>query len=142
MKALVDTSVWSLALRRRKALYRKEERAVIGALAALIANGGAHLVGPIRQEILSGISDEKQYEKLRRHLRAFDDLPLTTEIWERAAQFSNRCRRAGVQGSHTDFLICAAADKYRLPIFTTDKDFVRYAKVLGLSLFDATEAIG
>jgi len=134
MRALVDTSVWSLALRREDPSDRKKNATTVQALSRLIEEAGAFIVGPIRQEILSGISDEKQYEKLRRHLRAFDDLPLTTEIWERAAQFSNRCRRAGVQGSHTDFLLCAAADAYRLPVFTTDKDFQYYAKVLGVSL--------
>jgi predicted nucleic acid-binding protein len=53
----------------------------------------------------------------------------------RAASFFNRCRRKGIQGSNTDFLICAAAHRHEVPIFTTDLDFPRFEKILPIALF-------
>ncbi len=93
-----------------------------------------------RQELLSGISSTKQFDTLREKLRAFDDLPLTQGDHETAAEFHNTCRRAGIQGSHTDFLICAAAASRGMAIFTSDNDFVRYAKHVGISLHHLGES--
>ncbi len=129
MKVLVDTPVWSLALRRR------EPDAVITAkLTELILNGMAVMMGPVRQEVLSGISERAAFDGLQARLRSFDDLPLTTADYETAASFYNTCRRGGMQGSHIDFLICAAAHNNGLLIFTTDADFPRYAKHLPIRL--------
>ena len=46
----------------------------------------------------------------------------------------NRCRRRGVQGSNTDFLICAFSLRRKLSIFTTDGDFEHYAKIVDIQL--------
>ncbi len=95
----------------------------------------SEILGPVRQELLSGIRDEAQFEKLRRYLRAFDDVILRTDDYEEAARLSNRCRAAGVIGSSVDFLICAVALRRGWQIFTTDRDFGRYAKHSDISLF-------
>jgi hypothetical protein len=92
-------------------------------LTELIQEGRALLFGPIRQELLSGISDVRQFNTLRNRLRAFNDLSINELDYERAAEFSNSCRRAGVQGSHIDFLICSAAAGNSAAILSTDKDF-------------------
>ncbi|MEG4628580.1 hypothetical protein QUB56_02810 [Microcoleus sp. AR_TQ3_B6] len=63
---------------------------------------------------------------LREYLRAFPDLELTTEDYELAAEFFNTCRSNGVQGSNTDFLLCAVAHRRGYSIFTTDKDFENF----------------
>ena len=81
------------------------------------------MIGPVRQELLSGIRDPAQFRKLRDHLRAFPDLPLATADFEYAAELFNLCRAKGVQGSNTDFLIGAIAVNHQLAILTTDKDF-------------------
>lgn len=130
MNVLVDTSVWSLALRRRRAVSAPEA----SELAELIREGRVTMLGPVRQEILSGISNERQYALLRDHLRAFPDLELTAQDYEEAAALFNRCRARGVQGSNTDFLICAAAARRKFGILTTDGDFRLFAKVLPLHL--------
>ena len=130
MKVLVDTSIWSLALRRgtgRGSDLVKELRSLIG-------DNRVQMIGPIRQEILSGIRDEGQFRTLEAHLSAFPDLPVTSADYVTAARFFNLCRKKGIQGSNTDFLICAVAVRYRLAIFTTDKDFTRYAKHLPIVL--------
>ena len=134
MKVLVDTSVWSLALRRR----RPERQAAVAAeLARLIAEFEVAIIGPIRQELLSGIREEKQYLVLQEKLRAFPDLRLETADYEMAARFFNECRAKGVQGSNTDFLLCAVSVLRGMTIFTTDKDFDAYKRVVGIDLHRA-----
>lgn len=105
-------------------------------LRALIADLAVRIIGPIRQEILSGIKSGAQFDQLRETLRAFPDLPLNSQDYERAAEFFNTCRRQGVQGSNTDFLICAIAERNDLAIFTTDRDFEIFRKYLPISLHD------
>jgi predicted nucleic acid-binding protein len=134
---LVDTPVWSLALRRRRDDLNAREDAITGALADLIRDGRAQLIGAVRQELLSGIRDEGRFKKLRDYLRAFDDPRLGTADYEEAAQMHNRCRSRGIAGSAIDFLICAAAHRRGWQIFTMDHDFERYAGVLGLRLYSA-----
>jgi len=90
------------------------------------------MIGPIRQEVLSGIRTHEQYERLRERLRAFPDLRLHSEDYELAAQFFNQCRGRGVQGSNTDFLICAAAVGRDSSVFSTDRDFEAYERILQL----------
>lgn len=130
MNVVVDTSVWSLALRRRRSSTSAES----AELAELIREGRIALLGPVRQELLSGVPVTPQYEVLREYLRAFPDLDLESEDYEEAAAFFNRCRARGVQGSNTDFLICAAAARRRFAILTTDADFTHFAKVLPIEL--------
>ena len=130
MKVLVDTSVWSLALRRRTRVPEPS----IAELRSLIDEGRVAMIGPIRQELLSGLRTAEAFERLRDHLRPFSDEILESGDFERAAQHFNTCRAKGVQGSSTDFLICAAAERRRFPILTTDADFIRFAEILPIVL--------
>jgi predicted nucleic acid-binding protein len=95
------------------------------------------MMGPIRQEILSGIRSKSQFKKLRKHLESFPDLPILTEDYVTAAQFFNQCRSKGIQGSNTDFLICAVAVRNKLSIYTTDKDFEMFSKYIQIVLHKA-----
>jgi len=132
VKVLVDTSIWSLALRRKRP--GRKDQMLIDELAHLIRELRAILIGPVRQEVLSGLSDASRYELVRRHLAAFDDRPIETVDYEEAARLFNKCRKQGVQGSQIDFLICAAAMRGSLSVFTTDKDFTHYSQCLDLRL--------
>jgi predicted nucleic acid-binding protein len=134
LKVLVDTSVWSLALRRR---HPERDEAVVAELTKLIADFEVAMIGPIRQELLSGIREGSQYRGLREKLRAFPDLRIETTDYEMAARFFNLCRAEGVQGSNTDFLLCAVAHSRGMPVFTTDKDFEAFGRVLGIELHAA-----
>ncbi len=131
---LIDTPIWSLALRRRSRDLNPGQERHVREWERLVYAGSAHLIGPIRQELLSGVRDDRAWERLRAALRPFPDLPVTTDHYERAAQFSNRCRSRGVVGSAIDLLICAVSAGYDAPIYTTDADFPRYATVLKLNL--------
>ena len=135
MFVLVDTPVWSLALRRRPDDLNTKEAALTHRLADLIRDGRVQLMGVVRQELLSGIRDEERFRKLRDYLRAFDDPQVEMGDYEEAAQMHNRCRSRGIAGSAIDFLVCAVAVRREWTIFTTDQDFEHYAKVLGLKFY-------
>jgi predicted nucleic acid-binding protein len=137
MNVLVDTSVWSLSLRRG---IPKDEPSV-RELAALIEESRIVMIGAIRQELLSGVRTDAQFTRLRDGLRAFDDLALEIVDYEEAARCFNRCRQKGVQGSNTDFLLCAIARNRKLSLFTSDKDFDRFAKILGVQLHNVRDEL-
>jgi hypothetical protein len=135
VRVLVDTSVWSLALRRRKSATRTAaDLAVTAELAELVRERRVDLIGPVRQELLSGVRLQPHFEALRDALRAFPDLPLASEDYEHAAEIMNLCCAHGLQGSNSDFLICAVIDRRGSALFTTDRDFERFAQVLPLRL--------
>jgi predicted nucleic acid-binding protein len=135
MMVLVDTPVWSLALRRKPTDLNPRERAVTEALAEMIREGRAQIMGVIRQELLSGIRERERFEKLRDFLRAFDEPRMEVGDYEEAAAMHNRCRARGIAESTIDLLICAVAERREWQIFTIDRDFERYRKVLGVKLF-------
>jgi hypothetical protein len=131
MKVLVDTSVWSLALRRNL----PDDGPEVSELIELIREVRVQMIGPVRQELLSGVKNQAQFQKLRNHLRAFPDLELISHDYETAAEFFNLCRGKGIQGSNTDFLICAIAARHKIPIFTTDGDFTLFKSHLPITLY-------
>lgn len=129
MNVLVDTCIWSRILR-----HRRPDPKLTVIVEELIREGRVVIIGPIRQEILSGIPNPKQFENLRSKLAAFEDLPLDRRYFETAAYFCNICRAKGVQGSLVDFLICAVSHHEHLHILTIDEDFKRYRKYLDIHL--------
>jgi len=133
MKVLVDTCIWSLALRRRSSTQDTDSK-LVRELEELIRENRAQLIGPVRQELLSGISAPTQNESLRRQLRAFADEPLRLTDFERAAHVANECRRKGVASAFVDALLCAVAMERSWTIFTSDADFGHYAGVVPFSL--------
>lgn len=135
MMVLVDTSVWSLALRRKPIDLNDYERKLTSALAELILEGRVQMMGLIRQELLSGIREAERFEKLRDYLRVFDEPLLEIADYEAAAEAHNRCRNRGIAGSAIDFLICAVALRREWQVFSTDGDFVSYRKVLAVGLY-------
>jgi predicted nucleic acid-binding protein len=132
VKVLVDTTIWSLALRRKR--RKPLEQALVDELDELINELRAVLIGPIRQEVLSGIPSAKDFEIVRGHLAAFGDLQIETPDYVEAARLYNLCRSKGVQGSHVDFLICAVKMRHSAAVLTTDEDFTNYAKHIDLEI--------
>jgi predicted nucleic acid-binding protein len=131
MSVLVDTSIWSAALRRGTVKNQDS----VNNLTVLIQELRVRIIGPVRQEILSGIKTEKQFQELRLYLSAFPDLPLEAADYQQAAEFFNICRRNGILGSNTDFLICSAAHRRNLEIFTSDHDFLDFRKHLPIKIY-------
>ncbi len=130
MKIIVDTCIWSLALRRNTV----EDNPYIEELRNLIEEIRVQLIGPIRQELLSGIKSKQQFNTLKLHLEAFEDLELEAKDYELAAEYFNAARKKGIQGSNIDFLICAISSRRKMPILTTDKDFTSFQTAFPFSL--------
>ncbi len=131
MRVLPDTPIWSAAFRRGDDVagsYRDE-------MLKLVNQGLVETIGPIRQEILSGIRDRSKFDVVKDRLRAFPDLEINTGDYEEAAAYFDRCRSKGIQGSFTDFVICAVAIRHDLEVFTDDKDFLGYKTVLPIRLY-------
>jgi predicted nucleic acid-binding protein len=138
VKVIVDTSVWSLALRR----HAGEESTETRILRRLVLDRRVQMLGSIRQEILCGVRSAAHFRELRDRLASFPDLPLTTEDYVKAAEFFNACRSKGIQGSNTDFLLCSISSRTAMPIFTTDKDFSVFAGQLPIRLFSQGDSGG
>ncbi len=132
MKIVVDTSVWSLALRRKNFVPSPHTLLLID----IIKDGRACLLGVVRQELLSGIKHQEHFDRLRDRLRAFQNPELDTQDYETAAAYSNSCAIKGVQGSLIDFLICAFAARRDFQIFTTDPDFKHFSPYIPISLLE------
>ena len=99
------------------------------------AEVGVTIIGAIRQEVLSGWRGREQFEGIRELLRDFADRPVGTAEYERAAEYFNTCRSNGVQGSNTDFLICACSAAWDIPVLTKDQDYQRYAEHVPVRLY-------
>ncbi len=132
---LVDTPVWSLALRRKSSDLSAQESRIVSGLRNLVQQHRVRLLGPTRQEILSGIREHSQFLRIREHLRSFPNVALDESDYEQAAQSSNRCRGAGISCSPVDVLMCAVALRHDWEIFTTDEDFSHYQIALKIRLF-------
>src|ERR1700692_3276920 len=127
MNVLIDTSVWSLALRRKHETLGGNEQLLVTELSELIREGRAKVIGLVRQELLSGIKSNEQYEKLRLYLRAFPDELLDTSDYEEAAKAGNRCRTKGIVVSIVDVLLCAVTVGRDWGVFINEPDFSHYA---------------
>lgn len=94
MSIFVDTCIWSQTLRRKN---HQQNQIITEKLQTLIQQRQVVMLGVVRQEILSGIQHENQFERIRVKLKSFPDYPVTTADFETAAQFYNLCRAKGVQ---------------------------------------------
>ncbi len=131
MNVTVDTCIWSKALRRPVGQHQQ----TVASLTELIKESRVVLLGAIRQEVLSGIKHESQFNKLKHALSPFPDHPVQSSDYELAAQLFNQLRAKGVQGSNTDFLICAVAINYELAVFTDDKDFEHFSQYVPIKRY-------
>src|SRR5690348_11946997 len=130
MTVLVDTSVWSLALRRKRRDLSTRETAIVHHLRDLMIADEVALIPLIRQEVLSGIASKTAFGVIQSRLAAVPVLLTPTQLFDVAAEFYNACRAHGVAAEAIDMTICAAAHSHGTPVFTTDPDFSRYVRHL------------
>lgn len=131
---LADTTVLSLAMRRTRTNPSSDEERLRVRLGQLIDDTELRILGMVRQELLSGIRAEPEFRRVKMALQAFPDVQLFAHDHERAAEFYTRCVAKGIQPSHIDMLICSVADGRGWSIFTVDKDFIHYSRVLPIEL--------
>jgi hypothetical protein len=104
VRVLVDTPIWSLALRRHAGNLNPNENKLKQTLTELIREGRILMIGPVRQELLSGLREDSQFNRLRDDLRPFKDEAIQTDDYEEAARMSNLCSSRGVASSSVDML--------------------------------------
>lgn len=130
MMVVVDTSVFSLYLRRDKKL----PSAYLDLFLELFEKDQILLLGFVYQELLSGIRHQEQFDKLADTLNGFVIDYASKADHQTAAQYYNICRANGIQGSNVDFLICAMSAERGHSILSLDQDFEGYAKHLPIKL--------
>lgn len=131
MRVLVDTSVWSLALRRGG----PAEHPAVERLSGLLDSGeDLFLTGLILQEILQAFRSEEVAMQVAKHLEPFPLLPMEPENCSAAARLYRQCREKGLGASTIDCHIAASAITHDCRLLTTDRDFDRMAGISPLVL--------
>ena len=131
---LLDTSVLSLAFRRRRG--GEAEPGVATTLRRLVAEDAPMGVpGIVLQELLSGVRGETEFARLKETMDGFHLVLVGSADHVEAARIANACARNGVPTSVVDCLIAALALSREAALFTTDRDFARMAPHCGLTLF-------
>ena len=126
MKILVDTSVWSEGLRRKKKSINSSEVFI----SKLITNDELIvLTGIILQEILSGIKDEKLFCEIRDILSGFEIIEPNVDDYIYAAELRNKLQKKGVSATTVDVLIASLAIRKNFYLATYDNDFVNISKI-------------
>ena len=134
MGLFVDTSVWSLALRRDAPVQRPEVEALV-----MVLDRGEQIftTGLVLQELLQGFSGPKARTQIIEH---FSSLPLVVPDRRdhiAAAELRNSCRRAGIQVGTTDALLAQLCLRHKLTLLTADHDFTLIARQSALRLWVA-----
>ena len=132
MTLLVDTSVWSLALRRDA---ESSEPEVQHLKVALLGADVVVTTGLVLQELLQGFSGAKASAQIIERFAALPLIQPTREDHIAAAELRNTCRRAGVQVGTIDAIIAQLCVRHELTLLSTDKDFKSAAKHCALRLW-------
>jgi len=122
---LVDTSVWSLALRRDTQTQGPEVQALIDALSG---DGVVVTMGLVVQELLQGFSDPKAASAIVERFSALALIHPERDDYVAAAEIRNACRRGGIQIGTVDALIAQVCISNDLTLLSTDHDFSHAAK--------------
>lgn len=134
MTLLVDTSVWSLALRRDVEGTEPEVQELKN---ALLGSEVVVTTGLVLQELLQGFSGAKAQIQIIERFAALPLLQPDREDHIAAAALRNTCRQAGVQVGTIDALLAQLAIRHDLTLLTTDKDFTHAARHCALRVWPA-----
>ena len=130
----MDTSVWSLTLRRDAPAGGPE----VGMLIGVVERGETVLTtGLVLQELLQGFAGPKSRDRI---VERFSALPLVAPDRDdhiQAATLRNQCRRAGVQIGTIDALLAQLCLRHDLTMLTADQDFHRIARHSTLKVWKA-----
>ncbi len=123
LNLVVDTSVWSLILRRPQ--VEVDNPFVQAFYGHLAADHGLFLIGNILQELLDGLRSRSQFQRLARSLEPFPLLIPNRTTYIEAARLRTTFRAKGIQTSPIDSLIAAVCIEQGFPLLTADRDFLR-----------------
>ena len=121
----MDTSVWSLALRRD----RPSDLPEVAALERALTDGDVvTTTGLVYQELLQGFRGPRDQRAIVARFAALPFLTPDRHDHYEAAQLRNRARRRGVQVGTIDAILAQLCIRYELRLLTTDADFSRIAE--------------
>jgi hypothetical protein len=132
MSYLVDTSVWSLALRRDAPDSAPEVNELQRALAA---GDEIFVTGIVLQELLQGFNKPKAHGLITTHFASLPFIVPQIEDYIQAAALRNQCRKKGIQVGTIDALLAQLCIDREIEILTTDKDFIQIAQVVSLKVW-------
>lgn len=131
---LVDSCVWSLALRRKNsALLDPNQQQALASLTQAIRNHQAAIVGPIRQEVLSGLKDSQHFQRIKTGLSVYPDELILTADYEEAARLFNLCRSQGLQSGPVDILLCAITHRRGWNLLTIDSGLIACKRLIAVT---------
>ena len=135
MKILVDTSVWSHALRRKTKIQEKTEF-----LEELIENDEEiYLIGIILQEILTSIKKGKLFNEIKDTLKSYKIIEPKIEDYICAAELNTKLIKKGIQCTSIDILIAVICINYNLFLVTFDNDFKKIKDNSNLKIINHKE---
>jgi predicted nucleic acid-binding protein len=131
VNTLVDTSVWSLALRRDSppAIAKLDE------LKRALHAGMVVSTGLVLQELLQGFSRPKAHKLIVEQFRSLPLIVPDREDHIGAAELRTRCRRRGVQVGTIDVLLAQLCIRHELQMLTTDRDFQSISRIAPINLW-------
>lgn len=134
MNLFVDTSVWSLALRRDG-----DEGAptVVRLREAIASQEALFTTGLVLQELLQGFQGPKARKDIVARFAALPLIAPDREDHIAAASLRNGCRRRGVQLGTIDALLAQICVRHRLVMLSADDDFKHAAKHVALKVWSA-----
>lgn len=128
----MDTSVWSLALRRE---VPTAGPAVERLRVALESGEGVFTTGLVLQELLQGFRGPNARDAIAERFAALPLLVPDRVDHVEAADLRNTCRRKGVQVGTIDALFAQLCRRHQLVMLSTDRDFELLARHVGLRLW-------
>lgn len=132
MTLFVDTSVWSLALRRDAPADSPE----VGVLTAALQVGEDLVTtGLVLQELLQGFAGPRARKQIIERFAALPMLVPDRRDHIEAAELRNACRRKGLQLGTIDALFAQLCLRHDLRLLTTDRDFHQAARHINLRVW-------
>jgi predicted nucleic acid-binding protein len=132
LSVFVDTSVWSLALRRDSPSSAVEIQALVHALQS---GEPIYATGLVLQELLQGFSGPKARRQIMDRFAAVPLIVPDRDDHIEAAELRNRCRRGGIQAGTVDALLAQLCLRHDLTMLTTDNDFKQIARYSSLRVW-------
>lgn len=134
MRYLIDTTVLSLTIRRQSADLNPRERECVRRVLGQLSTFEAGIIGPVAQEVLSGVSLAANFHRMAESVRFFGWFEMTDSDYVEAAKCANACLARGIAYTAVYMLICAVALRLDLTVVTADQDFQGYEKAVGVRI--------
>ncbi|MBI3659565.1 PIN domain-containing protein [Candidatus Acetothermia bacterium] len=112
---VADTSAWISSFQKKGYDTLKQR------LREALEKNVLAINGIIFCELLQGAKNELEYENLKARLEVLHYLPVSEEVWERAAQLSFNLRRQGITIPTTDAVIAQSVIETPRHHYTDDR---------------------